>query len=180
MNQKEFNQRITMSLLQQCAWVWECCMRNSGDGKFTFDDVRNGTISVGKFDKTPTGFVVTDMNLCPYWDVFDKQDIEGVKYDAKKERASLFIPYDKNGDKNLGFGCSYPMDGVFNVARSLGVKAMLNKARFCQKDGERWAILPEVSKTKVKAKKKAITKKAANATVSLGDAIMAAARAIAA
>lgn len=179
MNQKEFNQRITMSLLRQCAWVWEHCMRNQSDGEFKFEEVRMG-MNPNVYDKTPTGCIVMYLDWCPYWDIFDKQDIEGVTYDVKSEMARLFILYDRNGDKSLGFGCSYRMNDVFNVTHALGVKAMLNKARFFQKHGERYAILPEVSKPKVKAKKKATTKKAANATVSLGDAIMAAARAIAA
>lgn len=156
-DQRAFNNRIALSLLRQCAWMWEHCTRSNNEGTFTMKDVRMG-LSLRDFKKSPAGFIMFDLGSCEYWDVFDRQGIEGVSYDAKNERMSMFLPYDPQGDQTLGFGCSFRADDVFDVAYQMCSQSLLQKVRFCYKDGERWADIPDID---VKpAKKAATTKKA--------------------
>jgi len=157
-DQRAFNNRIALSLLRQCAWMWEHCMRSNNEGTFTMKDVRMGLPWMREPDKSPTGFIMFDLGSCEYWDVFDRQGIEGAKYDAKSETMSMFLPYDPQGDQTLGFGCSFRADDVFDVTYRMCSPSLLQKVRFCYKDGERWADIPDID---VKpAKKKAATKKA--------------------
>jgi hypothetical protein len=168
--QTAFNNRIALSLLRQCAWMWEHCMRGNNEGSFTMKDVRMGLRPQGRY-KSPAGFIMFDLGSCEYWDVFDRQGIEGVSYDAKNERMSMFLPYDPQGDQTLGFGCSFEADAVFDVAYQMCSQSLLQKVRFCYKDGERWADIPDID---VKpAKNKATTKKTkpkAKATKAAGAA----------
>lgn len=157
-DQRAFNNRIALSLLRQCAWMWEYCMRSNNEGSFTMKDVRMGLPWMREPDKSPTGFINFDLGYCSYWDVFDRQGIEGVSYDAKNESMSMFLPYDPQGDQTLGFGCSFRADAVFDVAYQMCSPSLLQKVRFCYKDGERWADIPDID---VKpAKNKEATKKA--------------------
>lgn len=154
--QRAFNQRIALSLLRQCAWMWEHCMRNNNEGTFTMKDVRMGLLHLDRY-KSPAGFIMFDLGSCEYWDVFDRQGIEGVSYDAKSERMSMFLPYDPQGDQTLGFGCSFKAKDVFDVAYQMCSPSLLQKVRFCYKDGERWADIPGID---VKPAKAATAKKA--------------------
>ena len=157
-DQRAFNNRIALSLLRQCAWMWEHCMRSNNEGTFTMKDVRMGLLHLDRY-KSPAGFIMFDLGSCEYWDVFDQQGIEGVSYDAENERMSMFLPYDPQGDQTLGFGCSFRADDVFDVAYQMCSPSLLQKVRFCYKDGERWADIPDID---VKpAKKKAATAKKA-------------------
>lgn len=160
MDQRAFNNRIALSLLRQCAWMWEHCMRSNNEGSFTMKEVRQGLPwGCRDYDKCPTGFIMFDLGSCEYWDVFDRQGIEGVKYDAKNERMSMFLPYDPQGDQTLGFGCSFQADDVFDVAYQMCSPSLLQKVRFCYKDGERWTDIPDID-VKPAKKKAATTKKA--------------------
>ena len=155
--QRAFNNRIALSLLRQCAWMWEHCMRSNNEGTFTMKDVRMGLLHLDRY-KSPAGVIMFDLGSCEYWDVFDRQGIEGVSYDAKNERMSMFLPYDPQGDQTLGFGCSFEAKDVFDVAYQMCSQSLLQKVRFCYKDGERWADIPDID---VKpAKNKEATKKA--------------------
>ena len=169
-DQRAFNNRIALSLLRQCAWMWEHCMRNNNEGSFTMKDVRMGLLHLDRY-KSPAGVIMFDLGSCEYWDVFDRQDIEGASYDAKNERMSMFLPHDPQGDQTLGFGCSFEAKDVFDVTDQVCSPSLLQKVRFCYKDGERWADIPDID---VKpAKKKAATKKArpkAKATKAAGAA----------
>lgn len=156
-DQKAFNNRIALSLLRQCAWMWEHCMRSNNEGSFTMKEVRQGLLHLDRY-KSPAGFIMFDLGSCEYWDVFDRQGIEGVSYDAKNERMSMFLPHDPQGDQTLGFGCSFEAKDVFDVAYQMCSPSLLQKVRFCYKDGERWADIPDID---VKpAKNKATAKKA--------------------
>ena len=159
MDQRAFNNRIALSLLRQCAWMWEHCMRSNNEGTFTMKEVRQGLPWGSRdYDKCPTGFIMFDVGYCSCWNVFDRQGIEGAKYDAENKAISMFLPYDPQGDQTLGFGCSFEADDVFDVAYRMCSPSLLQKVRFCYKDGERWADIPDID---VKpAKKKAATKKA--------------------
>lgn len=158
MDQRAFNNRIALSLLRQCAWMWEHCTRSNNEGTFTMKDVRMGLLHLDRY-KSPAGFIMFDLGSCEYWEVFDRQDIEGASYDAKNERMSMFLPYDPQGDQTLGFGCSFEAKDVFDVAYQMCSPSLLQKVRFCYKDGERWADIPDID---VKpAKKKAATAKKA-------------------
>ena len=158
-DQRVFNNRIALSLLRQCAWMWEHCMRSNNEGSFTMKEVRQGLLWGSRdYDKCPTGFIMFDVGYCSYWNVFDQQGIEGAKYDAENDAISMFLPYDPQGDQTLGFGCSFRADDVFNVAYQMCSPSLLQKVRFCYKDGERWVDIPDID---VKpAKNKATTKKA--------------------
>lgn len=155
-DQRAFNNRIALSLLRQCAWMWEHCMRSNNEGTFTMKDVRMGLLHLDRY-KSPAGFIMFDLGSCEYWDVFDRQGIEGVSYDAKSERMSMFLPYDPQGDQTLGFGCSFKAKDVFDVAYQMCSPSLLQKVRFCYKDGERWADITGID---VKPAKAATAKKA--------------------
>ena len=159
MDQRAFNNRIALSLLRQCAWMWEHCMRSNNEGSFTIKEVRQGLPWGSRdYDKCPTGFIMFDIDYCSCWNMFDRQGIEGAKYDAENEAISMFLPYDQKGDQTLGFGCSFWAKDVFDVAYQMCSPSLLQKVRFCYKDNERWADIPDID---VKpAKKKATTKKA--------------------
>ena len=154
-DQRTFNNRIALSLLRQCAWMWEHCTRNNNEGTFTMKDVRMGLLHLNRY-KSPAGVILFDLGSCEYWDVFDRQGIEGVSYDAKNERVSMFLPYDPQGDQTLGFGCSFEAKDVFDVAYQMCSQSLLQKVRFCYKDGERWADIPDIDvKPAKKSKPKA-------------------------
>ena len=158
MEQQELNMRIAMSLLRQCAWVWEYCTRNPNEGEFNLSDIIQGLTGRKRFDSKP-GMVLTEFSLCEYWDVFNKtQPIEGLTFDRKKMYSTVKIE---------NYSCSFYLKDVFSVTKNFckwNCPNMANKTRFCYKDGERWAVLPEVKKQA--APKARRTKKQA-ATISL-------------
>lgn len=154
MEQQELNMRIAMSLLRQCAWVWEYCTRNDNEGEFKFSEVMQG---FGRnFYKSKPGNVMQDMDLCPrkHWDIFNKmQPIEGLTFDRKEMRSTVKIE---------NYSCSFFLKDVFFVTERFckwNCPSMANKARFCYKGGERWAELPTPSNSpRGERKKKATTK----------------------
>ena len=144
-----------MSLLRQCAWVWEYCIKNTNEGEFKFSEVMQG---FGRyFYKSKPGYVIQDMDLCPrkHWDIFNKmQPIEGLTFDRKEMRSTVKIE---------NYSCSFFLKDVFFVTERFckwNCPSMANKARFCYKGGERWAVLPEIKvtqkpqKARIKAKPK--------------------------
>lgn len=167
-----------MSLLRQCAWVWEYCTRNPNEGEFNLSDIIQGLTGRKRFDSKP-GMVLTEFSLCEYWDVFNKtQPIEGLTFDRKKMRSTVKIE---------NYSCSFYLKDVFSVTKNFckwNCPNMANKTRFCYKDGERWAVLPEVKKAKAKTKtpsnsprgerKKKAAPKAQTVTLSIADRLRAA------
>lgn len=141
MEQQELNMRIAMSLLRQCAWVWEHCTWNPNEGEFKLSEVLQG------LGKRKPGYVMIMMDLCNYWDVFNKtQPIEGLTFDRKEMRSTMKIE---------SFSCSFFLKDVFYVTSRFckwNCPSMASKARFCYKDGERLAVLPEVKEAKAKTK----------------------------
>lgn len=147
------NNKIAMSLLRQCAWVWEYCTRNPNEGEFNLSDIIQGLTGRKRFESKPC-MVLTEFSLCEYWDVFNKkQPIEGLTYNHK------------NGEATLTFGtyrlCYFLID-IFTVTKNFckwNCPSMASKARFCYKGGERWAVLPTPSNSpRGERKKKATTK----------------------
>ena len=150
MNQRAFNERITMSLLRQCAWVWEHCMKFApNDGAFTFGEVMQGFGH--NASKSKVGYLFVNTDLCNYWDVFNRNDrIDGLEFDRYEMISRMTFRKDDGYD----FTFSFPIDAVFNVTKDVGSPSLLNKTRFCYKDGQRWAELPD-SPTKKANKPKA-------------------------
>ena len=152
------NYQIAMSLLRQCAWVWEHCTRNANEGSFKLSEVNQGLHGRKRYESAP-GLVVTEMELCQHWDLFVPQfSTDGglVGFDRKTWETAL-----KFGD----FRFSYRLDNIFGITAGFckwNCPNMAQKARFCCKGGERWAVLPELPKTKeAKPKAKAKPKKKA-------------------
>lgn len=145
MDQKKFNERVTMSLLRQCAWVWEHCTKIENEGEFTFKELMQG---FGRnAHKSKPGYVIVDTDLCNYWDVFNKmQPIDGLDFDSDQMLSRMTFLKDDGYD----FSFSFPIDIVYDVARDLGCPSLLNKMRFCNRNGERWSVLPDVKQTKPK------------------------------
>ena len=140
--------------------MWEHCIKYNDskkepEGEFTMKDVRMG-LSLRDFKKSPIGWIDVKLDLCPYWHLFAQQGIEGASYDAKNERMSMFLPHDPQGDQTQGFGCSFEAKDVFDVAYQMCSPSLLQKVRFCYKDGERWADIPDIDvKPAKKSKPKA-------------------------
>lgn len=149
----EINNKIAMSLLRMCAWLWEHCTTNPQEGEFKLMDILQGTGRNAY--KSKTGVVTVELSSCKHWDVFNgkTQPIEGLTYDRKEERVTL---------KFETFSCSSVLRDVYQVTASFckwNCPSMANKARFCYKGGERWAVLPTPSNsTRGGRKKKATTK----------------------
>lgn len=138
------NNKIAMSMLRMCAWLWEHCTTNPQEGEFKLMDILQGTGRNAY--KSKTGVVTVELSSCKHWDVFNgkTQPIEGLTYDRKEERVTL---------KFETFSCSSVLRDVYQVTASFckwNCPNMANKTRFCYKDGERWAVLPEVKKAKTK------------------------------
>lgn len=148
------NNKIAMSMLRMCAWLWEHCTKYSQEGEFKLSEVMQG---FGRNAyKSRVGTMMVNLSWCKYWNVFNgkTQPIEGLTYDQKAERATL---------KFGTFCCSFDLRDVFQVTARFckwNCPSMANKARFCYKGGERWAVLPEIKvtqkpqKARIKAKPK--------------------------
>lgn len=149
MNQRAFNERITMSLLRQCAWMWEHCMQgfNGNEGEFSFGEVMQG---FGRnAGKSRVGHLFVEPILCQYWDVFNRtQPIDGLEFDRDEMMSRMTFIKDDGYD----FRFSFPIDSVFSVTSDLGCPSLLNRTRFCYRDGQRWTALPEVQQPKPKTK----------------------------
>ena len=132
-----------MSLLRQCAWVWEHCTKNQNEGEFSLHEVLQG--QGRNAHKSKPGFVFVDTKLCKYWDIFNKtQPIDGLEFDADLFMSRMTFRKDDGCD----FSFSFPIESVFNVTRDfcigVGCQALMGKAVFGYRDGERWARLPKV------------------------------------
>lgn len=144
------NNKIAMSLLMQCAWLWEHCISNTNEGVFKLGDVcqgfnrRNGSKKVG--------YMTLDLERCKCWGQFGsgKQPIEGMTYD--KEAYEVVLKFGT-------FQCSYPLSNVFYVAERFCKQnscRIVHKTRFVYEDGKRYVVLPDApmqKSNKPKAKK---------------------------
>ena len=106
MDQKLLNERICMSLLRLCAWVWEHCTKNIHEGAFRLQDILQG---LGKnCHKSKPGYVIVDTDLCKHWDVFNlTQPIDGLTFDREEMKSRMYFATDPAF--GLGFGFSFPI-----------------------------------------------------------------------
>lgn len=144
------NKKIAMSLLRQCAWVWEHCTINPHDGEFRLSDLLQGMRKNGY--KSAPGRVSVEASFCKCWDVFGKtQPIEGLTYIPEVRMARLDFG---------SFTCRYRIEHVFEVTadfcRINGCSSLVSGTRFAHQGTERWTVLPGVKK-KAKAGKQPIT-----------------------
>lgn len=140
MDQKAFNERIVKSLLQQCAWVWEHCTDNQNEGEFSLYELTQGQGRNGL--KSKPGSVIVDEKICKCWDVFNKtQPIDGLEFDS--ERFMSLMTFRK--DDGYDFSFSFPIGAVFDVTRQFCIsnacQALMGKAVFGYRDGERYSHL---------------------------------------
>lgn len=168
MEPKKMNERIAMAMLRQCALVWEHCAkldRKVTSCELKFADVWNGMGDYRMWQKCPIGQIEVDVDKCEHQNVFDRkmQEVDGTdEYtpDGRWTMVKMFFQTTAT-DPNMGFGCSYPLDGVFGVARDFckmnGCQSLMNKMVFGMDSNGRYARLPEVAhsitKTKTKTKK---------------------------
>lgn len=170
MNQKKVNERIAMAMLRQCALVWEHCTVLDAkvvECELKFADVWNGMGDYRMWKKCPIGHIDVNLDKCEYQDVFDRKmwEMEGVlDYwpDGRWTRVQMFFRT-SDTDPQMGFGCGYPVERVFEVARDFcqmnGCPSLLSKTVFGIDSNGKYARLPEVKATKTKTK--TITKTAA-------------------
>ena len=165
MDQKSFNERIAMSLLRQCAWMWEHCIKNPIEGTFKLKDVLKGMGNKGY--ESNTGIAYVDINACKYWHLFgtDKCRIDGMKeYDRRKETVRMQF-----GDFQFSYRIADVMDVTKRFCDHNGCNALANKALFHYKDGERWATLPELKAPKKRKKPVAAKKTVARKPLSIEE-----------
>lgn len=144
MAQKGLNERIAMSLLMQCAWMWEYCTRNPNEGEFRLGDVVQGLTARNRTNTKP-GWIMVEMTLCERWEHF-AEGIDGLKYfDRRTGEVTLWF-----GD----FHCSYLLTNIFSITKAFcqanACQSLMNKTIFGYKDGERWC---RIEKRKVKSEK---------------------------
>lgn len=156
--EKKFNERIAMSLLRQCAWMWEHCYEGPAPGEYKLNEVI-------KMKRSAMLFTGCDKSA------FMAEHFDGVKEVAPDSRPWVYAVVQlafKKEDGN-GFMCSYPIESVFSTVTGFyGVGSLTNKVRFCcDESGRRWTVLPEVkskAKSKPKSKPRATVKAVKAAT----------------
>lgn len=162
MEQKEINQRIAHSMLEQCGLVWETNLFYEGKerkGEYTLRDVLDG-LEDKSFDepRTKTG----PLSRWPDADdTFKKKllAIDGVKtFDDRDEMmVGLSIPT-SDTNPHVGFGCSYPIRTIFwltkSYCKSVGCLAMMKKAIFGYDDNGPYSLIPKLKTTKARKARK--------------------------
>ena len=137
----EINNKIALSLLRQCAWVWEHCTRNANEGSFRLSEVLQGLHGNKRYESAP-----------------------GIIISTFAGNGGLLGFSKKTWETRMEFGnfrFSYRLDNIFDVTSGfckLNCPSMGQKVRFCAKGGERWAELPELPKRKKTTKPKAKAK----------------------
>ena len=156
MNQKAFNERIVMSLLRQCAWVWEHCTKNQNEGEFSLFEVTQGMGS--NAHKSKPGYVIVEEEKCVYWNIFNKTEpIDGLEFDADTYMSRMTFRKDDGYD----FQFSFRIGDVFGVTRDFCIgnacQALMGRMVFGYRDGERYSHLPgtcPLAKRKPRTEKK--------------------------
>lgn len=186
MEQKEINYRIAMSMLMQCALMWEMCTECKNKGEFLLKDVLKLMETVAErcaYKKC----VEVDINYCDdtHVNVLYKKLalIPGVSnYNILEHMMHLFV-CTSDTDPKQGFSCSYIIESVFvncyQFCRQTGQQALMKKVVFGKDTDGMWARLPEwkLPKATKKPSVKKIAKPAALAPkISIREAVMAAAK----
>lgn len=172
MGQKEINYRIAMSMLMQCALMWELCTKCKAKGEFLLKDVleMHGKIIEGHKRARVAN---TEVKYCRYPDVLYKKLklVPGMyAYDLRDHTMNLFINT-IDTDPKQGFHCSYLLDDVFvmcyQFCRWNGYSSLLKKAVFCNDADGMYARLPEwkIPKERVPARKPVAAKQPAKVEV---------------
>ena len=183
MEQKEINYRIAMSMLMQCALMWEMCTECKNKGKFLLKDVLKLMETVAErcaYKKC----VEVDVDYCEHTDVLYKKlaAIPGVSnYNALEHMMHLFVCTSET-DPKQGFSCSYLIETAFGMCydfcRKTGQQTLMKRAVFINDADGMCARLPEwkLPKPMKKPSAKKIAKPAIAPKVSIQEAILAAAR----
>lgn len=114
MEQKEINYRIAMSMLMQCAIMWELCTKCKVKGEFLLSDVLKMCENIVEGRKH-TRMVQTEVNYCrtPYVLYKKLALVPGVSgYVMRRHMVHLFINT-SDTDPKQGFSCGYPIKNVF-------------------------------------------------------------------
>lgn len=147
--QKEMSNRIAMSLLVQCAWVWEHCTQNPNEGEFKLTDVVQGLIARNRTNTKP-GWTMVEMGLL--WECREHfaDGIDGLKY-FDRETCEVTLEFG-------AFHCSYWLTDIYKITKAFcqgnACQSLMNNTVFGYTDGERWVRLPGTPKTVKKAEKK--------------------------
>lgn len=172
MEQKEINYRIAMSMLSQCALMWELCTKCKAEGEFLLKDVLEMREKIMEGHKR-TRVVNTEIKYCRYPDVLHKKLklVPGMyAYDLRDHTMNLFIGT-SDTELKQGFHCSYPLENVFvmcyQFCRRNGYPSLLKKAVFGNNADGMYVRLPEwkIPKEVVPARKPVATKPSAKVAV---------------
>lgn len=172
MGQKEINYRIAMSMLMQCALMWELCTKCKAKGEFLLKDVLEMREKIMEGHKRAS-VVNTEIKYCRYPDVLYKKLklVPGMyAYDLRDHTMNLFINT-IDTDPKQGFHCSYPIENVFvmcyQFCRRNGYPSLLKKAVFCNDADGMYVRLPEwkIPKERVPARKPVAAKQPAKVEV---------------
>lgn len=124
------NKTIITSLLRQCEWMWENCIRNNEAGEFRLNEIipAKGTMT------KRAGHVFTDLDMCQHWELFGTKfyPVEGMQWDERDR--SVKLTFDN-------FSCGYKLKDVLPLTLKYiktCMPSMLNKVLFCTDGRERW------------------------------------------
>ena len=150
MGQKEISYRIAMSMLMQCAAVWELATacHTEGDFRYTLQDVLKGMEANKKGCKRKKNITVGLMNIR-----YLKLNVLAERIKAipcvtglNESLVSLFVGTSAT-DLKQGFSCSYPLFDVFTMCysfcRKQGFHTLLKEAVFGRDADGFYSILPE-------------------------------------
>ena len=172
MEQKEINYRIAMSMLMQCALMWELCTKCKAKGEFLLKDVLEMQGNIVEGHKRAR-VVNIEVKYCRYPDVLHKKLklVPGMyAYDLRDHTMNLFIGT-SDTDLKQGFHCSYPLENVFGMCyqfcRWNGYPSLLKKAVFGNNADGMYARLPEwkIPKERVPVRKPVAAKPSAKVAV---------------
>ena len=170
MGQNKVNERIAMTMLRQCALVWEHCtmlFEPAAEFECRFADIYKGIYNTKNQCNVTPGHIDIGIDQCQHPDVFTQRmrEIEGtVDYmqDGRQTIVKMFFQT-SDTEPQIGFSSSYPVEMVFEVVRNFcrinGCSGLLDKTKFGMDDSGKWARLPQssaiwtpVKKTAAKAK----------------------------
>lgn len=107
------NQRIAMSLLRQCAFVWEHCCVVGNFGSYSLKQIVN-SVSDGLCRKSDvTGGMWVDLDKCKCWEIFGNpkcNPIEGVQSFKKESWINGIVTLQIDS-----FRCSYNLRNIFSI-----------------------------------------------------------------
>lgn len=163
MEQKEINQRIAHSMLEQCGLLWNTNLFHYGKerkGEYSLNDVIAGL--EGKFDdkdtfKTMNEIVNDGFNMISKKKIMAIDGVVDFDNENFNRKVTLSIPT-SDTNPNVGFGCSYNINSIFWLAKSycksVGCLAMMKKAIFGYDDNGPYSLIPKLKTTKARKARK--------------------------